>query len=56
MKHRDYSKPLAILTSTRNIEKYVLNVSDEAKELMNKNWPGALTLIYKKSNFKLFII
>lgn len=49
MKNRDYSKPLAILCPDKNIEKYVLNISDNAKYLMDKYWPGALTIIFKKS-------
>ena len=50
MKKRDYSKPLAILTPTKNIDKYVKNISSEAHNLMDEGWPGALTLIFKKSN------
>ncbi len=50
LKHRDHSKPLAVLTGTINIEKYVLEVNAQAKELMKKYWPGALTLIFKKNN------
>ena len=50
MKKRDYSKPLAILTPTKNIDKYVVKISSEAHNLMDKGWPGALTLIFKKSN------
>ncbi len=50
LKNRDYSKPLAILTPNANIEKYVKNISPKAKELMNKYWPGALTIIYEKTD------
>lgn len=50
LKHRDTSKPLAVLTGTRNIEEYVIDINDKAKQLMDKYWPGALTLIFKKSN------
>lgn len=50
LKHRDKTKPLAVLTGNNNIEKYVLEINDKAKELMNKYWPGALTIIFKKSN------
>lgn len=50
MKNRDYSKPLAVLTGNKDISEYVLNVSDKAYELMDKYWPGALTIIFKKSN------
>jgi len=49
IKERDYSKPLAILCPNDNIADYVINVSDKAKELMMKYWPGALTIIYHKS-------
>ena len=50
LKNRDISKPLAVLTGTKNIKKYVLEISDFSKQLMDKYWPGALTLIFKKSN------
>ena len=50
MKNRDYSKPLAILCPNKDINKYVLNISDLANELMEKYWPGALTIIFKKSS------
>ncbi len=50
IKNRDFSKPLAILTPTSNIDKYVLGINKETKELMDKYWPGALTLIFKKTN------
>ncbi len=50
LKNRDKSKPLAVLTSTKNIDKYVLSINSNAKQLMNLYWPGALTLIFKKSN------
>lgn len=50
MKKRDGNKPMAILTPTRAIEKYVKDISDEAKTMMNQEWPGALTLIFMKTN------
>lgn len=50
LKHRDTSKPLAVLTGTRNIKDYVIDINSQAKELMDKYWPGALTLIFKKTN------
>ena len=50
LKNRDYSKPLAILTGTKDIDRYVMNISKDAKQLMDKYWPGALTLVFKKTN------
>jgi len=50
LKNRDKSKPLAVLTGTKNIENYVLEINDFSKKLMDQYWPGALTLIFKKSN------
>lgn len=50
MKKRDYSKPLAILTASKNIDKYVLDISQDANKLMDEYWPGSLTLIFKKSH------
>lgn len=49
MKNRDISKPLAILTGTKDINKYVKNLSCEAINLIDEGWPGALTLIFQKS-------
>ena len=50
MKKRDGNKPLAILTPTVDIFPYVNRVSEEAKLLMKQQWPGALTLIFTKSD------
>lgn len=50
LKNRDYSKPLAILTPSSDIAKYITSESEKANELMDKYWPGALTIIFKKSN------
>lgn len=50
MKRRSNDKPLAILTGTKDIEKYVKNVTKEARRLMDEGWPGALTLIFEKSD------
>lgn len=51
MKHRDTSKPLAILCGkVEQIFNYTQNISPKAYELMEKYWPGALTIIFEKSN------
>lgn len=50
IKNRDFSKPLAILCPDDKIEDYVEEISDEAYDLMKKYWPGALTIIFKKSD------
>lgn len=50
LKERDYDKPLAILVGT--IEQAISLVKylpDNAVELIMKHWPGALTIICKKS-------
>ena len=50
LKHRDYSKPLAILASSiDDIIPYVKEVTEDLKEIMNKYWPGALTIIFNKN-------
>ncbi len=49
LKNRDYSKPLAILTPSSDIEQYVKNINEQTKQLMNKYWPGALTIIFEKT-------
>ena len=48
MKHRSKSKPLAILTPTKDIGRYVESINDEAQTLIDHGWPGALTLIFRK--------
>ena len=51
LKHRDYSKPLAILAASINdILPYIDDVSEDVVKLMNKYWPGALTIIFNKKN------
>lgn len=50
LKNRDYSKPLAILAaSVEDIIPYVEKISNEVLDIMKKHWPGALTIIFKKS-------
>lgn len=53
IKERDYSKPLAVLTATINISKYVTKITSQAKQLMTDYWPGALTIIFDKSDYVL---
>lgn len=51
LKHRDYSKPLAILAASVNdILPYIDDVSEDVVKLMTKYWPGALTIIFNKKN------
>ena len=49
LKHRDYSKPLAILTNKKDISEYAY-VNKNIEEIINLYWPGALTLIFKKTS------
>ena len=52
LKHRDYSKPLAILApNIQEVLKYVVAPSDKVLELMKKYWPGALTIVFNKNSF-----
>lgn len=51
LKKRDFNKPLAILASSiDDILPYVEITNNKIIEVMNKYWPGALTIIFKKSN------
>lgn len=51
LKQRDYSKPLAILAPNfESIVPLVENV-DSVKKIGDKYWPGALTLIARKSPY-----
>ena len=50
LKHRDFNKPLAILASkVEDILPYVDSFPKEVRELMDKYWPGALTIIFNKN-------
>jgi len=51
IKGRDRSKPLILMSNAlENLMPYVLSVPDYAKVLMEKHFPGALTLIFEKSD------
>lgn len=48
VKGRNENKPLILLVGTNyDIEKLVYDISDSARKLMKKFWPGALTIIFK---------
>lgn len=48
-KGRDEGKPLSILVSSiEQAEKIALEIPEKAKRLMEKYWPGALTVVLKK--------
>lgn len=50
LKNRDRSKPLILMSdSVEHLLPYVKNVSPMARELIKKHFPGALTLIFEKS-------
>ncbi|MGL5378666.1 L-threonylcarbamoyladenylate synthase [Clostridium sp.] len=49
-KGRPQDNPLIIHVSSMEIDDFVYDVSDVAKELMNKFWPGPLTVILKKKD------
>lgn len=49
LKHRDNKKPLAILVPNSDcVKEFVDDVPFKAQEMMEKHWPGALTIIFKK--------
>lgn len=49
-KGRPQDNPLIIHVADFNIEKYVKEVPEKARKLMEKYWPGPLTLILNKSD------
>lgn len=49
-KGRPQDNPLIIHVADFNIEAYVKNIPEKAKLLMDKYWPGPLTLILEKSS------
>lgn len=51
VKKRDLSKPLIILVSNMDmLKEYVKELNDLEKEVMDKYFPGALTIILKKND------
>jgi len=50
LKNRERSKPLILMSNdVKNLLPYVKSVSETAKTLIKENFPGALTLIFEKS-------
>ena len=50
IKGRDKSKPLILMSNNQeNLLPYVKEVPEKAKELMQKHFPGALTIVLEKS-------
>lgn len=48
LKNRDRSKPLILMSnSVEHLLPYVKNIPPKARELMEKHFPGALTLIFE---------
>lgn len=53
IKEREKKKPLSIFVkSVDEVKKYVdeTNLSNKTLELMNKYWPGALTIVFRKKD------
>lgn len=51
LKNRDRSKPLILMSNdVKNLFPYVKNISQKAETLIKENFPGALTLIFEKSD------
>jgi L-threonylcarbamoyladenylate synthase len=54
IKRRDRSKPFSVfLKDAREVKKVVDFISEDAQKLMEKFWPGPLTLVFKSSSAKL---
>jgi L-threonylcarbamoyladenylate synthase len=54
IKRRDRSKPLSVfLKDAREVRKVVDFVGEDAQKLMERFWPGPLTLVFKSSSPKL---
>ena len=54
IKGREAKKPIALLASDiAAIEKFGSPVKDKARELAEKHWPGALTLVIGKEGFRI---
>ena len=49
IKQRNYSKPLSILVSNKDVSPYIYD-NKKVVDLIDKYWPGALTIIAKKKD------
>ena len=50
-KKRSYSKPLILLMSSIDmIKEYTLDISDKEMDLMNKFYPGCMTILLKRNS------
>ncbi len=50
-KHRSFSKPLIIMVSSIDmLKRYVKDISSVEQKLIEKYWPGRLTILFKKNN------
>ncbi len=50
-KKRSYDKPLIVLVnSIEMLDDYVLEIDDITKRIINKYWPGPLTILFKKND------
>lgn len=50
LKERNFNKPISILVSNPNmINKFVKNINNIERKLIENFWPGALTIIFNKS-------
>lgn len=57
IKRRDRCKPLSVfLKGAEETRKVVDFVSPDAEKLMEKFWPGPLTLVFSSTNPKLFVV
>jgi L-threonylcarbamoyladenylate synthase len=57
IKRRDRSKPISVfLRDANDACKIVDSVSKDAKKLMDKYWPGPLTLVFKCTSCKLSLV
>lgn len=51
VKRRDYSKPLILMVSSIDmLERYVDVIGELEKKLIDKYWPGKLTILFKKKD------
>lgn len=50
-KGRPSDNPLIVHVGSKNIEKYVSDIPEIGKKLMERFWPGPLTIIFNKSDF-----
>lgn len=53
IKSRDFAKPFPVLVFSKEIASQIADFDDKSKKIVEKFWPGQLTIILKLTDMKL---